>query len=203
MCIRDREVPLRALTVVGCRQGHDAAHAGVQPLRDALDRAALARRVAAFEQDQHLLAAGSHPVLQLDELGLQPEQLAEVQVARHLVGAIDSAPDGAGFQRHAVFELEFQFLVEVVSQLCVKAGDQVVVHGRRFVGIRHGCRPFGSVRWGVRVLQSQRRVAVTSRAVYQDLLEMSTCMPAPVARLPGPRSLSEEGARYSPPMSLA
>jgi hypothetical protein len=55
------EVPLRAFAVVGCRQGHGAAHARVQPLRDALDHTALARRVAPFEQDQHLLAAVRPP----------------------------------------------------------------------------------------------------------------------------------------------
>jgi hypothetical protein len=49
------KVPLRALAVVRRRQRDDAADARVQPLRDALDRAALAGGVAAFEDHHHTL----------------------------------------------------------------------------------------------------------------------------------------------------
>ena len=75
------EVPLRALAVVGRGQRHHAADARVEPLRDALDGATLAGRVAALEQDDHLLPGGRHPVLQLDQLALQAEQLLEVFLA--------------------------------------------------------------------------------------------------------------------------
>src|SRR5215471_511353 len=42
------EIPLRALALARRRKGYDAADAGIQPLRDTLDDAALARGVAAL-----------------------------------------------------------------------------------------------------------------------------------------------------------
>jgi len=50
------EVPLRPLAVIGGRQRHDPGHARIEPLSDPLDHAALTRRIAAFEQNQHLLS---------------------------------------------------------------------------------------------------------------------------------------------------
>jgi len=76
------KVPLRALAVVRRRERRHAAHARVQPLRDALDHAALSGRIAALEQDHHLVAGVLRPVLQLDPFALQPEQLAEVLAPR-------------------------------------------------------------------------------------------------------------------------
>jgi hypothetical protein len=77
---------LRSFAVVGRGQCGDTGHARVQALRDALDDAALARRIAAFEQDDDLLLAVLHPVLQLDQFALQAEQLLEVGLAGSLVG---------------------------------------------------------------------------------------------------------------------
>ena len=53
-------------------QGDDAGEARVEVLRDPLDRAALAGRVAALEDDHQPRALGAHPLLDLDELGLKP-----------------------------------------------------------------------------------------------------------------------------------
>ena len=111
------EIPLRALALARRRQRDDAADARVQPLRDALDHAALAGRVAAFEDHDDLQPVFDHPVLQLDQFALQPEQLAEIDpavehVGRWFVGRfIDKA-------RQALFvELELEFLIETLGHL--------------------------------------------------------------------------------------
>src|SRR5262245_15163370 len=67
------EVPLCALALVGRGQRGDAADARVEALGDALDHAALSRRVAALEDHDHLELLMLHPVLQLHELALQLE----------------------------------------------------------------------------------------------------------------------------------
>ena len=72
------EIPLRALALVRRRQRGDAADARVEALGDALDDAALAGGIAALEEDDHLELVVLDPVLQLDQLALQPEQLLEV-----------------------------------------------------------------------------------------------------------------------------
>ena len=79
------EVPLRPLPLGRRGQGDDAGDAGVQVLRDALDRPALAGRVAALEDDDDALPRRAHPLLELDELALEPQQLGLVAGARHAV----------------------------------------------------------------------------------------------------------------------
>jgi hypothetical protein len=85
----------------------------LQALRDALDDAALASGVAAFEHDHHLVPGGVHPVLQLDQVALQTEQVLEVVIARLAVavGLLGQRVD------RAVPELEFDFLVEAIDQV--------------------------------------------------------------------------------------
>ena len=70
------EIPLRALALGRRGQRHDAADARIEPLGDALDRAALAGGVAALEDHDDLQLLVLHPVLQLHQLVLQAEQLA-------------------------------------------------------------------------------------------------------------------------------
>ncbi len=82
------EVPLRALAVVGGRQGHHPAHSGVQALHDALDDAAFARRIASFEHDHGFVAGGHHPVLQLHQFALQAEQFSEIGLAVFTQGGL-------------------------------------------------------------------------------------------------------------------
>jgi hypothetical protein len=128
------EVPLRALAVVGRGQRGHAHHARVQALGDALDHAALARRVAPLEQDHHLLARVLHPVLQLDQLALQAEQLAEVALALQPVhgGA------HALLVPLAVFDFQLQLFVVAVHQFVGDALQDVLggkvgekSHGRK------------------------------------------------------------------------
>src|SRR3954447_1841931 len=65
------EVPLGALPLGGPGEGDDADQAGAGALGEGLDHAALPRRTAALEDDQHLEPLGLHPVLQQDELLLE------------------------------------------------------------------------------------------------------------------------------------
>ena len=77
------EVPLRLLALGRRRQGRDPAVARVEPLLDALDRAALARRVPALEDDGDARARLADPVEHQRELDLQPLQLPLVDRARN------------------------------------------------------------------------------------------------------------------------
>ena len=54
------------------------AIAGAEVFGDPFDRAALARGVAALENHHHAGAGMPHPLLQLHEFGLQPEQFGFV-----------------------------------------------------------------------------------------------------------------------------
>ena len=65
------EVPLAAFHFSGLFQGHHAGTAWVQVLHETLDGTALARRIAAFEQDDDALAGFLGPGLQLEQLNLQ------------------------------------------------------------------------------------------------------------------------------------
>ena len=80
------EVPLGPLALRRRRQRDDAGHPRVEVLRDPLDGAALAGGVAALEDDDQPLPGRGHPLLQGDELGLQPQELALVGLARHPLG---------------------------------------------------------------------------------------------------------------------
>ncbi len=120
------EVPLRALAIVRCRQRHHAADARIEPLGDALDGAALARRVAPLEQDHHLLLRGGHPVLQLHQLRLQPEELLEVAAAVVLVLVVGLVAR----QRVMVLDLHLELFVITVGKVATDAADDLVVKGR-------------------------------------------------------------------------
>ena len=72
------EVPLGALPLGGRGQRDDAADARVEVLHHPLDRATLARGVAALEHDDEARTGGLHPLLHLDELRLQAQQLGLV-----------------------------------------------------------------------------------------------------------------------------
>jgi hypothetical protein len=86
---------------------------------------------------------GHHPVLQLDQLTLQAEQLAEV-VAPRVAAFQREVGRGVARQRgdRAVFELQLQFLVVAIDQVAVNAIHQGIV-GRQgdlggIQGLAHG-----------------------------------------------------------------
>ena len=124
------EVPLGALALIGGRQGDHTADAGIEPLGDPLDRPALARGIAALEQDHHLLARRHDPVLQLDQLGLQPEQLREVLTAVGVFGRVGRPRGDAGRQVIAILDLHFELFVVTVGEIAAETTDEVLpVHG--------------------------------------------------------------------------
>jgi hypothetical protein len=77
------EIPLCALAIIRLGQGDHAVAAGVQLIGDRLDRAALAGRVAAFEDHQQAPAALAQPALHPGQLDLQRFQLLLVGLALH------------------------------------------------------------------------------------------------------------------------
>jgi len=74
--------PLDAGAVVpGAIEEHDFAaggQVGDMALGDALDDPTLTGRIAALEDHRHLGAGAPHPVLQFDQLPLQPQQRLEL-----------------------------------------------------------------------------------------------------------------------------
>jgi hypothetical protein len=80
------EVPLGPLPLARLGQCHDRRPARVQVLGEALDRAALAGRVAALEDDHDPLPGGLHPVLQLHQLDLERALEVLVLGPQHLLG---------------------------------------------------------------------------------------------------------------------
>ena len=116
------EIPLPALALARCGKRHDAADARVEPLRDALDHAALAGGIAAFEDHHDLLARRRHPVLKLDQLPLQAEQFFE----------IEAAAEGLPFPLLIIHQLVEPAVVELLFQLLVE-GVQPVLAGIFFL----------------------------------------------------------------------
>ena len=94
------EVPLGLLALGRLwpvpRYAHDA---GVQPLGDALDDAALAGRIAALEDNHDLEAAGAHPLLQLDQLNVQPGEFLVVDRLVEPAFAFRRLSRGMDFER--------------------------------------------------------------------------------------------------------
>ena len=95
------KVPLRALALVRLFERDDARPARIEVLHEPLDRAALARGVAALEQHDDLLAGFLDPVLRLQELGLQRQHAVEIGALGNirLVGisaGLERAADGVG-----------------------------------------------------------------------------------------------------------
>jgi len=94
------EVPLRLLPLRRRSQRDHAGCSRVERLGDSLDRSALARRVAALEDHQHLEPAGADELLLLDQLDLQARDLLVVVGGADLRGRLrcflDRGPGGAG-----------------------------------------------------------------------------------------------------------
>ncbi len=78
------EVPLRGLALGGLGQRDVLGDARVRVLHDALDHAALARRVASLEDHRDPGARLDDPLLHLHELFLQPVELLLVRLLREL-----------------------------------------------------------------------------------------------------------------------
>jgi len=114
------KIPLGAFAVVGRRQGSDTTNARVQALCDAFDHAAFACCITAFKKYDHLLFGRHHPVLQLHQLALQAQQLAEVG---DTVGVVALFIDG-----------HLQLFIERVQEVIAQALNLCFVE---FVLVRH------------------------------------------------------------------
>src|SRR5579864_3454038 len=115
------EVPLRALALGRGGQRHRPADARVKPLRDPLDGPALASRVASLEDDDQLELLGHHPVLELDQLALQAEQLLEIKPPRQRVVRLKMFGLRQEVGELIVLEFELDVLVQIVLYLGVDA----------------------------------------------------------------------------------
>jgi hypothetical protein len=127
------EVPLRALTLGRCRQGHDAADPGIEALSNPLDHATLAGGVAAFKDDNDLEFLRHDPVLQLHQLPLQAEQFLEVEDPVEPVRLCLLGESLQRLRQPLVVELHFQLLIEAVGNLGVNLAGQIT----RFVAFGH------------------------------------------------------------------
>src|SRR4030095_10330363 len=78
------EIPLGHLALCRTRQGDVPGDPRVEVFGDAFDRAALAGRVATFEDDGDPRATVAHPLFHLDQLFLEAEKLLLVQLVRDL-----------------------------------------------------------------------------------------------------------------------
>ena len=76
------EIPLCALPLSGRGQRDDACDTRVEVLGDPFYGAPLAGGITSLEDDNDSCAFRAHPLLQHDQLRLQPEQLALVDRAR-------------------------------------------------------------------------------------------------------------------------
>jgi hypothetical protein len=76
------EVPVGAFAFGRLGQRHDPFHAGVEVFGDPRDGAALSCRVAALEDHDEPGALGSYPLLEFDQLPLEPQQFPLVRRAR-------------------------------------------------------------------------------------------------------------------------
>src|SRR5574343_1078922 len=79
------EIPLAALEIGRLLQRDDARTAWIQVFHETLDGAPLARRIAALEEDHHLLSGVLDPGLQFQQLDLQAVFLPLVIAALHQV----------------------------------------------------------------------------------------------------------------------
>src|SRR5262245_19906268 len=77
------EVPPRPLPFGRRGKRDDPGNAGVEVLRDPLDRAALSGRIAALEDHNQPSTLSTHPFLQLHELSLKAEELLLIGLPRH------------------------------------------------------------------------------------------------------------------------
>src|SRR4051794_26659763 len=135
------EVPLAALGLGGLGERDDAGGTGVEVLGEPLDGAALARGVAALEEDQVLGPGVLGPVLELQQLDLQLVLLLLVDVAvEPLVVGVVLAPRldrvAAGVDEVRVGEVLVVPDAEAVTQQMVEVLPEVLPYHLPSIGPR-------------------------------------------------------------------
>src|SRR5262245_15491171 len=123
------KVPLRLLAIGRSRQCSDTANARIQPLRDALDHAALSGSVSALKQDHHLVSSGDQPVLKRDEFVLEANQLAKIELSERLFIISHDMRRAVAPGRLAVLEFHLEFFIEAVDHIMTDSPE-------KFVGMR-------------------------------------------------------------------
>ena len=120
------EIPLGALALARRGQRDDPADARIEPLRDALDDAALARGIAALEHHDDLQLLMHDPVLQLDQFALQAKQLVEIEPAarRSAEGVVAQLIHQAG--NMFVVDFHLQLFVEIVDEFAMNSPHESV-----------------------------------------------------------------------------
>ena len=165
------EIPLAALDLGRLLQRDDARAARIEVLHEALDRAALAGGVAAFEQDDDLLPGRLDPRLQLQQLDLQPVLLplvapARKQVQVRIAASRQSARSSSSSRSRASSTracCSFEESLEQRRRVVGRDAVEDVAQRRRFDD-RLGLRP---LRGGVgldRVRRRRQRLLVGGRA---------------------------------------
>ena len=115
------EVPLAALALGGRGQRYRADDARIEALHDPFDRPAFARRVSPLENDDQLELLGLDPVLELDELALQAQQLLEIEAPRQGIVRFKMFGPRQEVGELFVLELKLDVLVKIVLDLGVDA----------------------------------------------------------------------------------
>src|SRR5262245_20650373 len=109
------EIPLRPLALARSRQRHDTTDPRVEPLSNPLDSTAFAGGIAPLKDDNDLELAVNYPILQLDQLALQPKQLPKIEPPVHGVRGL-----GEQLGESLVVELHFQLFVNAVENFAMK-----------------------------------------------------------------------------------
>jgi hypothetical protein len=79
------KLPLPGFPLGRLLQGDDVGSAGVEVLHEPLDRSSLGCGVASLEMDQDSLPSRLHPLLNLEQFGLQSELYPLIFGSRHLI----------------------------------------------------------------------------------------------------------------------
>jgi hypothetical protein len=134
------KIPLAAFALVGRGQRDDPADPRVEPLRDPLDRAALACGIAPLEDDDDLQPLVLNPILQPYQFMLKPEQFAKIDPPIELLAIWMIGQVGEHFLKPALVNFHLQFLVETVGDFLLDAIH--VEQGLLAKGRIHACGAF-------------------------------------------------------------
>src|SRR6266545_2052287 len=125
------KIPLRLLPFCGSGQRHDPRDTRVEVLRDPLYGAALAGRVPPLEDHDEPHTLDAHPLLELHQFSLQPEQLLLVLALRQpLWTAVAGSRTCHNLGVLPVLRALASHRRDLPRARCTRHGD-VTAHGRR------------------------------------------------------------------------
>jgi len=133
---------LGTFALVRSRQRCDTTDPWVEALGDPLDHAAFAGGIAAFENHHDLLFVMRNPILQLDQLALQAEQLSKVELPIDAIVFVMVSGFGQEPIKPVIVQLHFIFFIEAVGQIGFDTFSKVsrfLLHNRLPQLIFHWC----------------------------------------------------------------